>query len=55
MATHLKLYCPPREDDELKRCRSRKCVRLGSPPGNGDSAAVNFIWLKDFLDDESGG
>ncbi len=56
MATRLKLYCPPREWKKTRnRCLSRKCEpRLGDllPVVAMGVQRMNFIWLKDFLDDE---
>lgn len=54
MATRLKLYAPPREDDEIETLPSPDVrVRLGDLlPVVAMAQRMNFIWLKDFLDDE---
>lgn len=54
MATRLKLYCPPREDeDNLPMPEPEVRVRLGDLlPVVAMAQRMNFIWLKDFLDDE---
>ena len=52
MATRLKLYTPsPEEMDELSEPDVR--IRLGDLlPLVAMAQRMNFIWLKDFLDDE---
>ena len=54
MATRLKLYTPPREDDEIEALHEPEVrVRLGDLlPVVAMAQRMNFIWLKDFLDDE---
>jgi hypothetical protein len=54
MATRLKLYTPPREDDEIEALPEPDVrVRLGDLlPVVAMAQRMNFIWLKDFLDDE---
>ncbi len=52
MAARLKLYSPPDEDVE-ERPDPDVCVRLGDLlPLAAMAQRMNFIWLKDFLDDE---
>jgi len=52
MATRLKLYMPPDEDFE-EQPDPDVCVRLGDLlPLAALAQRMNFIWLKDFLDDE---
>jgi hypothetical protein len=54
MATRLKLYCPPREDEDTQPVPEPEVrVRLGDLlPVVAMAQRMNFIWLKDFLDDE---
>ena len=54
MATRLKLYTPPREDEEIAVAPEPEVrVRLGDLlPVVAMAQRMNFIWLKDFLDDE---
>jgi hypothetical protein len=54
MATRLKLYCPPREDEDIQPMPEPEVrVRLGDLlPVVAMAQRMNFIWLKDFLDDE---
>ncbi len=52
MAARLRLYTPPEEKDE-ERPDPDVCVRLGDLlPLAAMAQRMNFIWLKDFLDDE---
>ena len=52
MATLLKLYTPPTEEAELAPEPDVR-VRLGDLlPLVAMAQRMNFIWLKDFLDDE---
>lgn len=52
MATRLKLYTPAPEEVEA-RPEPDVCVRLGDLlPVVAMAQRMNFIWLKDFLDDE---
>lgn len=52
MATRLKLYHPP-EDDQQPGAEPDVRVRLGDLlPLVAMAQRMNFIWLKDFLDDE---
>lgn len=54
MAAHLKLYCPPTE--ELEPCSVAEPdvrIRLGDLlPLVAVAQRMNYVWLKDFLDDE---
>jgi hypothetical protein len=54
MATRLKLYCPPEaETIEDTATEPDVRVRLGDLlPVVAMAQRMNFIWLKDFLDDE---
>ena len=52
MATRLKLYHPPEEEQQLAAELDVR-VRLGDLlPLVAMAQRMNFIWLKDFLDDE---
>ena len=52
MSTRLKLYSPV-EDAVDERPDPDVCVRLGDLlPLAAMAQRMNFIWLKDFLDDE---
>jgi hypothetical protein len=52
MAVRLKLYRPP-EEDRLPSPEPEVRVRLGDLlPLVAVAQRMNFIWLKDFLDDE---
>jgi hypothetical protein len=52
MAARLRLYQPPEEPVET-RPDPDVCVRLGDLlPVAAMAQRMNFIWLKDFLDDE---
>jgi hypothetical protein len=52
MAARLRLYTPPSEEVE-ERPDPDVCVRLGDLlPLAAMAQRMNFIWLKDFLDDE---
>lgn len=52
MAARLKLYAPP-EDDAEDAIDPEVCVRLGDLlPLAAMAQRMNFIWLKDFMDDE---
>lgn len=52
MAARLRLYTPPGEAVE-ERPDPEVCVRLGDLlPLAAMAQRMNFIWLKDFLDDE---
>jgi hypothetical protein len=55
MAAHLKLYTPPPDTDDEFRVSSEPDVRIRL----GDliplitlAQRMNYMWLKDFLDDE---
>jgi hypothetical protein len=53
MATRLKLYCPPHEEETEMVSEPEVRVRLGDLlPVVAMAQRMNFIWLKDFLDDE---
>jgi len=53
MATRLKLFTPPPEDTEELPAEPDVRVRLGDLlPLVAMAQRMNFIWLKDFLDDE---
>jgi hypothetical protein len=53
MATRLKLYTPPREEEAEPASEPDVRVRLGDLlPVVAMAQRMNFIWLKDFLDDE---
>lgn len=54
MVAHLKLYNPPAEDDEPRvPAEPDVRVRLGDLlPLLAIAQRMNFLWLKDFLDDE---
>ena len=54
MAARLRLYSPPREQEETEaRPTPDITVRLGDLlPLVAMAQRMNFIWLKDFLDDE---
>lgn len=53
MATRLKLYCPPEAETEEPTFEPDVRVRLGDLlPVVAMAQRMNFIWLKDFLDDE---
>jgi hypothetical protein len=52
MAARLRLYVPPEEEVE-EGPAAEICVRLGDLlPLAAMAQRMNFIWLKDFLDDE---
>jgi hypothetical protein len=52
MAARLRLYKPPSEEAET-RPEPEVCVRLADLlPVAAMAQRMNFIWLKDFLDDE---
>ena len=52
MAARLRLYSPPNEPVE-DHVDPEVCVRLGDLlPVAAMAQRMNFIWLKDFLDDE---
>ena len=52
MATRLKLYAPPTEEAEVVAEPDVR-VRLGDLlPVAAMAQRMNFVWLKDFLDDE---
>jgi hypothetical protein len=52
MVTRLRLYKPPSEEIE-ERPEPDVCVRLADLlPVAAMAQRMNFIWLKDFLDDE---
>ena len=52
MAARLKLYMPSEEEVD-ERPDPDVCVRLGDLlPLAAMAQRMNFIWLKDFLDDE---
>lgn len=52
MSARLKLYMPPEEEVE-EGPAADVCVRLGDLlPLAAMAQRMNFIWLKDFLDDE---
>lgn len=52
MSARLKLYTPPEEEVE-EGPAADVCVRLGDLlPLAAMAQRMNFIWLKDFLDDE---
>jgi hypothetical protein len=52
MAPRLRLYCPPETEVE-ERPDPDVAVRLGDLlPLAAMAQRMNFIWLKDFLDDE---
>ncbi|MFM8272325.1 MAG: hypothetical protein ACKODX_08300 [Gemmata sp.] len=53
MATRLKLYTPEHEEAVTERPEPDVRVRLGDLlPLMAMAQRMNFIWLKDFLDDE---
>jgi hypothetical protein len=53
MATRLKLYCPPHEEEVEPVSEPEVRVRLGDLlPVVAMAQRMNYIWLKDFLDDE---
>jgi hypothetical protein len=53
MATRLKLYTPEHEEAADERPEPDVRVRLGDLlPLMAMAQRMNFIWLKDFLDDE---
>jgi hypothetical protein len=52
MVSRLRLYNPPQETVDA-RPDPEVCVRLGDLlPVAAMAQRMNFIWLKDFLDDE---
>ena len=52
MATRLRLYSPPEDDVEL-RSDPDVFIRLGDLlPLAAMAQRMNFIWLKDFMDDD---
>ncbi len=52
MSTRLKLYTPP-EEEVVDGPVADICVRLGDLlPLAAMAQRMNFIWLKDFMDDE---
>ena len=53
MATRLKLYSAPADEDLMDSPPPEVRVRLGDLlPLVAMAQRMNFIWLKDFLDDE---
>ena len=53
MAAHLKLYCPPTEEEPRDMPEPDVRIRLGDLlPLVAVAQRMNYIWLKDFLDDE---
>lgn len=53
MANRLKLYHPPEAEEQLPAPEPDVRVRLGDLlPLVEMARRMNFIWLKDFLDDE---
>jgi hypothetical protein len=53
MATRLKLYSPPVSERDEEQPEPDVRVRLGDLlPLVAIAQRMNFIWLKDFLDDE---
>jgi len=53
MATRLKLYTPEHEEAVTERPEPDVRARPGHPlPLMAMAQRMNFIWLKDFLDDE---
>jgi hypothetical protein len=53
MAARLRLYKPPAEEIEEETTDPEVRVRLGDLlPVAAMAQRMNFIWLKDFLDDE---
>jgi hypothetical protein len=53
MGTRLKIYAPAPEDTDELRPEPDVRVRLGDLlPLVAMAQRMNFIWLKDFLDDE---
>ncbi len=53
MAARLRLYTPPEDKAEEQHSDPDICVRLGDLlPLAAMAQRMNFIWLKDFLDDE---
>ena len=53
MAAHLKLYTPPSEDAVEPQPEPDVRMRLGDLlPIVAVAQRMNFLWLKDFLDDE---
>jgi hypothetical protein len=52
MSSRLKLYVPP-EEEVADAYAADVCVRLGDLlPLAAMAQRMNFIWLKDFMDDE---
>jgi len=53
MSHRLKLYVPPEEEEVAEGAAADVCVRLGDLlPLAAMAQRMNFIWLKDFMDDE---
>lgn len=53
MSHRLKLYVPPEEEETAEGPTADVCVRLGDLlPLAAMAQRMNFIWLKDFMDDE---
>lgn len=53
MAAQLKLYCPPAEEEHRNIAEPDVRIRLGDLlPLVAVAQRMNFVWLKDFLDDE---
>ena len=53
MAARLRLYSPPTDEVQEQRPTPDITVRLGDLlPLVAMAQRMNFIWLKDFLDDE---
>lgn len=53
MSTRLRVYRAPDEEFEDDRPEPSVCVRLGDLlPLVAMAQRMNFVWLKDFLDDE---
>jgi len=53
MAAQLKLYCPPVDEEPRNMPEPDVRIRLGDLlPLVAVAQRMNFIWLKDFLDDE---
>jgi hypothetical protein len=53
MAAQLKLYCPPPEEEPVNLPEPDVRIRLGDLlPLMAVAQRMNYVWLKDFLDDE---
>ena len=53
MSARLRLYVPPEDEMEADGATADVCVRLGDLlPLAAIAQRMNFIWLKDFMDDE---